>query len=363
MTFDGIYDINKTYLENAEEGPFYSGVIPKRIGNEKYDFLGFKVASRIGVFAGPLLNSRWIKLAADLGYDILTYKTIRSHEFEGHPLPNIVYIDEAPIDPARLPPFLVKADYPPPLQKLGITNSFGMPSRSEAYLAQDIPQAQQALGRGQALIVSITGTMSTGMARSAYIQDFVNAAKLAEKSGATIIEANFSCPNVSEEEGALYLHPESCFEVASKIVENIKSPLIIKVGYFPDKKTLAKTLVALSCAGVKAVAGINSLSLKVLNKNGEPALGKSRLTSGICGAPIRECALQFVTDSRVIIAKEKLSLTLIGGGGIMEPSHIDDFLNAGADFAFLATGMMWRPLLAHEYKSQRQLQNFFATGS
>lgn len=354
MTFEGIYDIHKTYLENAEEGPFYSGKIPHRIGDEKYDFLGYKVASRIGVFAGPLLNSRWIKLAADLGYDLLTYKTIRSHEFAGHPLPNIVYVDETPLDPTRLPAHLIKTEKEPPLERLGITNSFGMPSRSEAYLHEDIPKASQLLGRGQALIVSVTGTMTPGMSRANYIQDFINAARLAEKSGAKIIEANFSCPNVSEEEGALYLHPEACFEVASRIVENITKPLIIKVGYFPDKKILAKTLVALSCAGVKAVAGINSLSLKVLNSKGEPALGKGRLTSGICGAPIRECALQFVTDARFIIAKEKIPLMLIGGGGIMEPSHFDDFFNAGADFAFVATGMMWRPLLAHEYKSQKE---------
>lgn len=354
MTFEGIYDIHKTYLENAEKGPFYSGKIPKSFNHEKYDFLGHKVASKIGVFAGPLLNSRWIKLGADLGYDLLTYKTIRSEEHAGHPLPNIVYIDEPPLDPLNLPDHLVKSEAIPPLERLGITNSFGMPSRSEAYLKEDIPKANALIGRGQALIVSVTGTMTPGMNRASYILDFVKAARLAEKCGAKIIEANFSCPNVSEEEGALYLHPESCFEVASRIVENISAPLIVKVGYFPDKKVLAKTLVALSCAGVKAVSGINSLSLKVIDRTGGPALGKGRLTSGICGAPIRECALQFVTDSRFIIANEKLPLTLIGGGGIMEPSHFDDFFSAGADFAFVATGMMWRPLLAHEYKMQKE---------
>ncbi|MFN4173580.1 MAG: dihydroorotate dehydrogenase, partial [Parachlamydiaceae bacterium] len=289
-----------------------------------------------------------------LGYDLLTYKTIRSHEHSGHPLPNIVYIDEPPLNPARFPNHLIKVDKMPPLERLGITNSFGMPSRDEAYLSEDIPKANSLIGRGQALIVSITGTMGSEMNREAYIQDFVKAARLAEQSGAKILEANFSCPNVSQEEGALYLHPESCFEVASRIVENITAPLIIKVGHFPNKKILEKTLVALSCAGVKAVSGINSLSFKVIDQNGAPALGKGRLFSGVCGAPIRECALQFVTDARFIIAKEKLPLTLIGGGGIMEPSHFDDFFNAGADFAFTATGMMWRPLLAHEYKTQKE---------
>lgn len=353
MTLDPepIYDIEKTYIENAEQGPFFNGKIPKRTRHEKYNFLGIEVSSRIGVFAGPLLNSKWIKLAAELGYDILTYKTIRSSEHAGHPLPNVVYINsENPLNPLRLPSQVVSTDIEPPLKNLGITNSFGMPSRSPDYLHHDIPLSMKALSKGQALIVSITGTPGKEFSKTGYIQDFVRAARLAETAGAPIIEANFSCPNVSKDEGSLYLHPESAFEVASAIVAAISKPLIIKVGHFPDKNILRKTLVALTCAGVKAVAGINSVSLKVVNEDGEPALGKGRLTSGICGAPIRECALEFVTDAKYIIANEKLNLTLIGGGGIMEPSHFEDFFNAGADFAFVATGMMWDPYLAHRYQ-------------
>jgi hypothetical protein len=28
-----------------------------------------------------------------LGFDVLTYKTIRSVEFAGHPVPNMIYVD------------------------------------------------------------------------------------------------------------------------------------------------------------------------------------------------------------------------------------------------------------------------------
>ncbi len=45
--------------------------------------------------AGPLLSSDWVALAANHGYDILTYKTIRSHHHAGHGLPNILHL-EAP---------------------------------------------------------------------------------------------------------------------------------------------------------------------------------------------------------------------------------------------------------------------------
>src|ERR1700733_8015912 len=65
-----LYDIGKTYLENALHGPFFNAQIPKRSfpPKEKWiDFLGHKVASPLGVPAGPLLTANWIKLAAALG--------------------------------------------------------------------------------------------------------------------------------------------------------------------------------------------------------------------------------------------------------------------------------------------------------
>jgi hypothetical protein len=51
-----------------------------------------QVASRIGVPAGPLLDSKWTTLAANLGYDIVTYKTIRTCASTGHAPPNVLYL-------------------------------------------------------------------------------------------------------------------------------------------------------------------------------------------------------------------------------------------------------------------------------
>src|SRR6185503_12535815 len=95
MDREPIYNIEKSYQENLEEGPFFTGSLPERRWphpSQWYDFLGYKVASRIGVPAGPLLNANWVLLAARLGFDIVTYKTIRSQKQLAHPLPNMVYI-------------------------------------------------------------------------------------------------------------------------------------------------------------------------------------------------------------------------------------------------------------------------------
>lgn len=341
-----IYDLNKTYLENAEEGPFFNGVIPERILPDTthwIDFLGFKLASPIGVAAGPLLNSRWTRLACDLGYDLVCYKTIRSHAYEGHSLPNIVFI-EAPgtFNPDDLPRQVRQQDHPPQsLAHLAITNSFGMPSRDPEYLKKDIPIAESLLHPGQALIVSIVGSGGTNN----FVQDFVQTAKLAKECGAKIIEVNFSCPNVSTGQGSIYTNPNTVFEIASSIVKEIGNiPLIIKVGVFEDANLMKKVFTSAAKAGVRAISGINTLSMEVL-----PALSPDRRTSGICGSPIRLAAIDFVRSARKVIDQEKLGLSLIGVGGITLPGHFHSFFEAGADIAMLATGMMWDPYLATRY--------------
>lgn len=360
MSAKGIYDIHKSWKENLENGPRFSGYLPERLPynpQEGYDFLGYKVRSRIGVFAGPLLNSEWVKLASDLGYDLLTYKTIRSSEHLGHPLPNILYIDQPePFEPGRFPGYVRAVSALLPADMITITNSFGMPSKDALYLKHDIPAAEKRLKEGQKLIVSITGSEGDLPLK----EDFVKAAELALDSGAGIIEANFSCPNVKSKEGSLYLSPEGAYATAFALKEALEDvPLIIKVGLFPDFNLMTKTFLALSCAGVNAIAGINTINLKVVDNEGKPALGSDRMTSGICGNAIRKAALKFTKEARKIIDTEKLSFTLIGGGGIMLPDHFDEFFDAGADFAFTATGMMFDPYLANRYH-QSQKERLYA---
>ncbi len=349
-----IYDISKSYLENALNGPVFKGVIPPRALPSKehwIDFLGFKVASRIGVPAGPLLNSKWIGFAAAFGYDILCYKTIRSFEYLGHSVPNIIYVDaKQPLDVHKLPLHLVESSGPPrDLTSIGITNSFGMPSRPPESLREDIPLAQSSLREGQVMIVSIVGTPPCALQPQPFIDNFIDTASLAKECGAQIVEANFSCPNVSTGEGCLYYNPDAVYSISKKLVQVLGSiPLILKVGVFPDDVMMEKTFLAAAKAGVRAISGINTISMKVLKANGQLALGPQRATSGICGSPIREAALEFIRKAHGINKKHHLGLTLIATGGITLPEHFNEFLEY-AEAAMTATGMMWDPYLALRY--------------
>ncbi|MBS0603498.1 MAG: tRNA-dihydrouridine synthase [Verrucomicrobia bacterium] len=347
-----IYDIHKTYLENAADGPFFSGPLPKRAmpPKEKWiDFLGHSVASPIGVAAGPLLTSRWVDLAGKLGFDIPIYKTIRSTEYPCHPLPNMVFVDtHGMIKHQAHPKSATLVMSPSPhLEDLAVTNSFGMPSKSPQFLIEDIPRANASLQDGQVMVVSVGGTVRSDCT---FLEDFVKAAELAKNSGAKIIEANFSCPNIDKSEGCLYMTPATVFEIGKAIVRAVAPiPVIIKAGIFSSEEQMRDVFIAAARAGIRAVAGINTVSMAVIDEKGQPALGPKRLTSGICGGPIREVALQFVETAAKINRREKLDLTLIGVGGITLPEHFDLFFNAGADVAMSATGMMWDPYLAARY--------------
>jgi len=112
---------------------------------------------------------------------------------------------------------------------------------------------------------------------------------------------------------------------------------------------LREVLITAARAGVRAVAGINTIGMAVIDAEGNPALGGNRLISGICGSPIRTNGLEWTKNVSAINKKEKLGLTIIGMGGITLPEQFDKYLNAGADVAMSATGMMWDPYLVAKH--------------
>ncbi|GAM21525.1 hypothetical protein SAMD00019534_047000 [Acytostelium subglobosum LB1] len=359
-----IYDITKSWEENLEKGPFYSDnykVLDRKWKprEEWTDFLGVaKIASPLGVPAGPLLNSQWIKFAAEAGFDVVTYKTIRSNPYIGHPVPNVLYIDvpQGQIDKSESGGVLHATNVAPAsLEDLAITNSFGMPSKDRQYLYEDIKLANSYIRDGQVMIVSITGTASSA---HDFMQDFVDVANIAIESGAKVVEVNYSCPNVCTGEGQIYHNPDEVYRISKTLVDMLQPrgiPLVIKVGVMDDQAKMARLFSRAHEAGVAAIAGINTLSMKITDAaTGEPSLGASRLTSGVCGAPIRSAALDWVHSARNIINNNPQlnNMKLIACGGIVQPQHFDDFLQAGADVATCATGLMWDPYIAMKWHNK-----------
>jgi len=345
------YDPEKSYEDNFNKGPFGAFVNKKKYkdgGEPKYEFLGQKVYLPFGIPSGPLINGNFVKGALDKGFDLVEYKDTRTRKYPCHPLPNIIPLNiKGNLTIKKAEKGVVEAKkYKSPIS---ITNSFGIPSMDPSFWQNDLAKTIKYAKKGQVVIGGLQGTLPEKGGFDAYLKDFILIAKLVKETKVKIIELNLSCPN----EGADHL---LCFDVerSKKVVESVRKvigdiPLIIKIAYFPDKEHFEKFVKAI-CPIVDAVAAINTITTKIFNDKGEPALTAGRLTSGTCGEPIRWAGLEMTKRLKSLRKKLNMKYKIIGVGGVLKPKDYFTYIESGADAVMSATGSMWNPYLAQEIK-------------
>lgn len=356
MLQNPFYDPSLSYEENYENGPFAAfadGKIFEQKGEPEYDFLGHKVYLPFGIPAGPLLNSKFIKSAFEKGFDVCVYKTVRADIFPCHPLPNILSVHFAQKDLTikRLEePITADENYQDPIS---ITNSFGVPSRKPEVWQQDVKKAITYAKKGQVMILSFMGTVKKDQTQEEFIEDFVSSAKLAYETGAKILEANLSCPNIGNEGLVCYN-----LEVTEKITKGIRTvigntPLILKIGYYQKDKDLER-LAEIANEYANDVAAINTLQATVVDSGGKQALpGPNRLKSGVCGYGIKWAGIETVKKLKEIKDKNNYSYSITGVGGVLNSNDYQDYKLAGADCVMSATGAIWNPYLSQDIKSKK----------
>ncbi len=121
------------------------------------EFLGYKIASPVGISACAVTTSKGIWLAARLGCDVLTYKTIRCYAWPRHPQPNITYVHRSlPLAHDDIGNTITAHNNRPMHSSdIAIANSFGNQSQDPDWTKNDIRKTKQSLLEGQVLIVSI----------------------------------------------------------------------------------------------------------------------------------------------------------------------------------------------------------------
>lgn len=346
------YDPARSYQDNFNDGPFglfADSVYHPPHGDPQQSFLGHKVHKPFGIPAGPLLNSRFVNAAMDMGFDIPVYKTVRTRKYASHPWPNVLAVKvdgDLTLDKTRL---VATDDYSEPLS---ITNSFGVPSFDPDFWQPDIAAAVAHEHSGQMVVASFQGTKSSDGSVSGYIADFVLGARLLKETGVKAIEVNLSCPN----EGTSNL---LCFDVtrASQIVDAIKNeigniPLIIKLAYFQDLDLLEDLLKKVGHS-IAATSSINTISAEIVDEAGAQALpGEGRLRSGVCGHAIKWAGLEMTKKIGRLRDELGLNFSIIGVGGMGSIADFREYRDAGADAVMSATSAMWNPLLAREIRGE-----------
>lgn len=351
-----VYDLRKTFQENLLEGPFFTGAIPGRIippRNEWKMLFDYAVMTPLGVPACPfVVNSRGVQLASDLGFDVITWKTIRSTATQARPFPQVSFLEYAPIlsfDQKMITTRRLSKSF----ADFAYTVSIGNASHELDIVLEDMRMGVQLIKPGQILITSIYGVGDT---RQELIDDFVYLAVRVKEVGVHVIEANLSCPNV---DGLLYKDPELVFALCSAIVKAIgTTPLTIKLGIFDSRQQMETILAAAARAGVRGITGINAIGMDIVTQQGEPFF-PGRTHAGVCGAPIRPFALQFIRDARALSDAHGYAFTILGCGGITLPEHIDLFFDVGADAALSGAAALYNPYLMNEYAYMHFSQQSF----
>jgi len=193
----------------------------------------------------------------------------------------------------------------------GLINSIGLPNKGlDGFLAEDLPQLAGLPGP---LCVSVMGFDHEELKK------LVTA--VGEREEVSLIELNFSCPNVETGliMGADPAETATALEALRPLTEK---PLIVKLT--PNATDPAAVGAAAEHSGADAVSLINTLKGMALHPStGEPWLGAG--SGGVSGPAVRAIAL-----AQVSAVCRRVSIPAIGMGGIASGRDAADFLGAGA---------------------------------
>jgi dihydroorotate dehydrogenase len=328
------YDIHRTYRWNYDHAPDPVSVDVPPV-NGDYTFCGRRVSSPLGIPAGPLLNGRWVLYYAALGFDVLTYKTVRSAARECYALPNL-----QPVTTENL------AGGEPEVSTTADMNgswavSFGMPSMTPDEWRADVEWTRKTLAPEKILVVSVVGSVQPDWTIDDLANDYAKCAGWAVDSGADCIETNFSCPNVSTCDGQLFQQPEQAAMIAQRVRDEIGAiPYFAKIGHMTDPDAASQLLDSLA-PYVDALAMTNSVATKIRQPNG--ALLFDGQPRGICGEATRSASVAQTRLFANLIADKQMPMGLIGVGGASTADHVREYLDAGAEGVHLATSVMVDP--------------------
>ncbi len=330
------YDIARSYDWNYDHAPSKPPdvAVPDCPGD--WSLCGLPLRSPLGVPAGPLLNSRWIAYYAALGFDTLTYKTVRSAYRASYEPPNLLPVAGAPLTEEGGSVRETHGAYD------SWAISFGMPSKDPEVWREDIGVARRALCPGQVLVVSVVASPQPGWTIADIAADFARCARWAADAGAQIVEPNFSCPNVCTAEADIFLDPTASGIIAAAVREAVPAlPISLKAGLFPNAERMRATVEAVK-PFVNAIAATNSITAKVCSVGDAPLFGGLR--RGIGGAIINDRCLAETKLMAAIVRDAGLELISVGGVG--SAADVRARLAAGATNVQIATAAMIEPGLA-----------------
>ncbi|HRS84034.1 MAG TPA: dihydroorotate dehydrogenase [Smithellaceae bacterium] len=161
------------------------------------------------------------------------------------------------------------------------------------------------------------------------------ARKLSASPGVHALEVNVSCPNVKKGGLSFGADPKAAAEVTRRVKAETHLPVIVKLT--PNVTDVTVVAQAVEKAGADAVSLINTLTgMSIDLDRREPHL--KNVTGGLSGPAIKPVALRMVWQTA-----RKVSIPVIGMGGIMTARDALEFMVAGATAVQVGTANFINP--------------------
>lgn len=207
----------------------------------------------------------------------------------------------------------------------GMLNSIGLQNIGvDAFIEEKLPFLRKY---DTAVIANIYGET---------FDEFKKVAKiLSSAKGVHALEVNISCPNVKKGGVCFGTDPKIAARVTSTVKDETGLPVIVKLT--PNVTDIAAIAQAVEKAGADIISLINTLTgMSVDLKTRRPHL--KNITGGLSGPAIKPVALRMVWQ--VI---QKVSIPVIGIGGIMTAEDALEFLILGAKAVQIGTANFVNP--------------------
>ena len=284
---------------------------------------------------------------ARLGYDILTYATVRSAFRPAWSLPNIRHVENQELI-ATVTRRAPAAGVPT------LAVSLGEPSMEPDVWRKDVRRAKERIGRGQILIVSVMGTPEPGRDADALVADYARCAAWAAESGADAVEVHLAVPDpFAAQAQMIYENALLAAHIVYRVRATVTVPVLAKLGVFRSPRALHETATKLATwtSGFVLVHGFHR---RVLDDKGNPAFeGAGRERADVVGHDIFPIASRQVLEMLAWRRAGAWDRAVLAVGGVTTVERAQDLLREGADAALVATAAIFDPLFAARCRQAR----------
>ena len=211
----------------------------------------------------------------------------------------------------------------------GMLNAIGLQNPGlDVFCERDLPFLSKF---DTAIVVNVCGHSE---------EEYVKAVERLAETKADLLEINISCPNVKEGGIAFGTNAAKIEEITRAVKKVARQPIIMKLS--PNVTDITEMALAAQNGGADAVSLINTITGMKIDIN-RRTFALANKTGGLSGPAIKPVAVRMVYQ-----VAQKVSIPILGMGGIACAEDALEFLMAGATAVSVGTANFHNPKVTEE---------------